>query len=681
MEKAEFYPGLVPPAGRQRLIHAIESGNGDPLAVAAQMLRLAQAASEDASPDRLRASVAASVLYDLVQQGWNVSTSGGRLYAVPPDVAASAEETSQEIKTRIREGLQRASNRQLAAAATQDFLRAMQRVRDHNGKPVSISTLIDDGDELADLLEAASDAPASDVKEKRLQELFQPRIQLCGPGDRCEHTGLSLLDVWRYFRHTWSLEYNSVPGRTLRVLVRNDGRPNSPVMGIAMIASPAANLYSRDEWIGWRIEDVARDLVAGKIDAVNIANVLTATVDEAIGDIRTDDLLSSSELKRPTEPVLFRLGQIAAKAEARRRVDLVEPEDDAEIRLVDIRSMDKGDLADSHWRKLSETALFTKKRAEQLIPLLQAKSYFDKADFQGSPRAALYEALVSRPGRLAVGVALNELRKRKLATQVADISVCGAAAPYNELLGGKLVALLMASDEIRTAYKARYEGQVSEIASQVAGRAIIRSADLKLITTTSLYGIGTSQYNRLRLPVYEDLGLTGPLVWRELRPSEGVTVTHLSKQTVDLMRRLGVAVYGRRRINSVFGEGSSPRTRQIREGLNLIGINHNRVLKHSVGRKVFACELYEGAIDDLTGFRQRSGAAQAPSAIPIAQSWARRWLIGRSANAEVLARLRLLGPASVAESLKERAIRGVLENPPSDEDSVVAEASREPFAA
>ncbi len=44
-------------------------------------------------------------------------------------------------------------------------------------------------------------------------------------------------------------------------------------------------------------------------------------------------------------------------------------------------------------------------------------------------------------------------------------------APYNVLLGGKLVALLMASAEVRALYRGRYVNQVSIISSQMAGRS------------------------------------------------------------------------------------------------------------------------------------------------------------------------------------------------------------------
>lgn len=232
------------------------------------------------------------------------------------------------------------------------------------------------------------------------------------------------------------------------------------------------------------------------------------------------------------------------------------------------------------------------------MPILRALETLQGYGIAKEPATALYIALTEKAGQSAIRIALNEIKKRHLSTEIADLAVCGAITPYNKILGGKLVALLMASREARKLYRDRYEGQVSEIASQIAGRAVTKSADLKLITTTSLYGVGSNQYTRLSLRRSSFPDLTTDVVWKKLRKGEGVSITHISDETVTLMRALGVAVHGRRRINSVFGEGSSPRMRQIREGLNLIGVNDDSLLKQSHGRKVYGCELYERARED-----------------------------------------------------------------------------------
>lgn len=80
----------------------------------------------------------------------------------------------------------------------------------------------------------------------------------------------------------------------------------------------------------------------------------------------------------------------------------------------------------------------------------------------------------------------------------------GALPPYNELLGGKMVALAMVSNEVREAYREKYK----EYISIIKGRKL--SSDLLFITTSSAFG-KSSLYNRLKYNgevVAESLGYT-----------------------------------------------------------------------------------------------------------------------------------------------------------------------------
>lgn len=80
----------------------------------------------------------------------------------------------------------------------------------------------------------------------------------------------------------------------------------------------------------------------------------------------------------------------------------------------------------------------------------------------------------------------------------------GALPPYNQLLGGKLVALTLGSNEIRNTYRSKYANKKSLMKN--------RKLDSKLlfITTSSAYG-RSSIYNRLKFNdrlVAEKLGFT-----------------------------------------------------------------------------------------------------------------------------------------------------------------------------
>src|SRR5204862_3597783 len=106
----------------------------------------------------------------------------------------------------------------------------------------------------------------------------------------------------------------------------------------------------------------------------------------------------------------------------------------------------------------------------------------------------------SGQGSDAIRVILKKAKADRVGIAVADITVCGAVQPYNAILGGKLVAMLATSPEVILEYRRRYSNAESEIASSMAGRPIVRAPTLVLLGTTSLYGGGSSQYNRIKIP-------------------------------------------------------------------------------------------------------------------------------------------------------------------------------------
>ena len=121
--------------------------------------------------------------------------------------------------------------------------------------------------------------------------------------------------------------------------------------------------------------------------------------------------------------------------------------------------------AEIDWLACSEKPMFIKKRAATLSHLLKAKIEFRKAGASAKSVKKFLGMFKNSKGRGAINTAITEVRKRILASQVSDLSVCGSIAPYSELLGGKLVTALVTSREVRAIYSKRYGDQVSEIAS------------------------------------------------------------------------------------------------------------------------------------------------------------------------------------------------------------------------
>jgi hypothetical protein len=356
-----------------------------------------------------------------------------------------------------------------------------------------------------------------------------------------------------------------------------------------------------------------------------------ARVERSIADIRFDDLATAEEIANPTERIVFRLEQKGASAAAARERQLQDEYSEAIEEHGAARSQTdptKRGPDNIDWHLASTDLLFVRKRADTLARLLDAKRHFQVLDWSiAGPR--LLETLIrSAAGCRALGIALQEVRKHGLSSQVADLSVCGAVTPYNLLLGGKLVALAMASAEARAIWRDRYEDQISIISSQMAGRPIRRSADLKVLTTTSLYGSGSSQYNRLRLRAADFPNLANDVVWQELAHTAGYGTVHLGQDTLRILRSLSEQEHRARRINNRFGEGTSPRLRQVREGLEVLGIGSSEVLHHATPRILFACMLSPHAHEQLLGLSSRP-SRRAPALSAIAEGWRRRWLLPR----------------------------------------------------
>jgi hypothetical protein len=185
----------------------------------------------------------------------------------------------------------------------------------------------------------------------------------------------------------------------------------------------------------------------------------------------------------------------------------------------------------------------------------------------------------------------------------------------------------------------------------MAGRAISKPADLCVLTTTSLYGVGSSQYNRLGLRAAEHEGLTHDLRWDSIGRSKtgGFGTLHLGQDTAQALRQMAQSLHASRRVNNRFGEGTSPRLRQIREGLDALGISSDSILHHATPRLFYACELGAGSRNSLMGLDQIE--TQPASAAAISAAWRRRWLDGRVRRDATIAALEALGPKSVQRSL------------------------------
>ncbi len=260
------------------------------------------------------------------------------------------------------------------------------------------------------------------------------------------------------------------------------------------------------------------------------------------------------------------------------------------------------------------------------------------------PKAGLRRLVADRAGRDAVTRVVRRAKAERVGTAIADLTVCGAVPPYNELLGGKLVAMLMTSPEVILEYRRRYGGIPSVIASSMAGRPVVRAADLVFLGTTSLYDQRPTQYDRISVPCDPDDPRAGGVRYEYLGRTKGVGTFQFGPRTVAELSRLLTQSRRGQRVNSVFGEGVNPRLRKVRDGLDLLGLPSDELLNHGGPRLVYGVELAANAGNYLLGMARRPQYVlpmKFPSTFTeqIIRWWAGRWLLPRLAREETCERV------------------------------------------
>jgi hypothetical protein len=188
----------------------------------------------------------------------------------------------------------------------------------------------------------------------------------------------------------------------------------------------------------------------------------------------------------------------------------------------------------------------------------------------------------------------------------------GALPPYNELLGGKLAAMVLASREVREVYEERYRDRVT----LMERRAL--PPKLLYVYTTGAYG-RASIYERLR----DREG--NPLAVR-VGETKGEGVLHVSDAVHDLVARF-LESRGRRAKRG-YGGGPSQRLRHVKEACKLLGIPE--VTAHGHRRAIYlfphAANLREALAGEEPRYTDRPFAE-------LAIWWKERWAVPRALRA------------------------------------------------
>lgn len=211
---------------------------------------------------------------------------------------------------------------------------------------------------------------------------------------------------------------------------------------------------------------------------------------------------------------------------------------------------------------------------------------------------------------------------------IMDLSTCVTVPPYSYLTAGKLLAAMMASDEIRDIYRARYRRQRS-----VFRRRIIK--DFVLMTTTAGYGRNA--------PLYKGLSYNGSRLFEFIGYTSGYSSFQILPK---LYEEVKIFTAARRGTGNRVLCGANARFRILRFAARELGIPEEKLIFSGHKRAVFVAPLAENWREYLLG------SAATPryyhySISDIVQRWKTQWLSKRMSDSIVRDRVNYFVPESL----------------------------------
>jgi hypothetical protein len=186
----------------------------------------------------------------------------------------------------------------------------------------------------------------------------------------------------------------------------------------------------------------------------------------------------------------------------------------------------------------------------------------------------------------------------------------GALPPYNELLGGKMVALALTCNEVREAYKRKYRDYITLI----KGRKL--EPELLFITTMSAFG-KSSIYNRLKY--------NGELVAKSIGYTQGFGTLGFSEELyseiLEFLRSKGV--------NTTRGMGrgwSAHKLKLISLGLKYLGLKN--LTFHGIKREFYLFPLVKN-LEEVIQRGQEPIWVDRPF-LKLVDYWKKRWMLPRA---------------------------------------------------
>jgi len=208
----------------------------------------------------------------------------------------------------------------------------------------------------------------------------------------------------------------------------------------------------------------------------------------------------------------------------------------------------------------------------------------------------------------------DEKSKKDRLVNVMDAYILGAIPPYSNLLGGKLIASIIKSQEVVHLFREKYKESVGVISGKK------KNPHLTMISVTSALG---------RSSIYNRLTLSGDKIFTKIGETSGYGHFQFSdalfSKLVNFLNTKNIKIEG----SSKFGKGPNWRIRIIRSAFKELGLASS-LLKHGFLREVYISLVADNAIEVLKGIKKRPDYQSLKSIAEIQELAKDRWVIPRS---------------------------------------------------
>jgi hypothetical protein len=237
----------------------------------------------------------------------------------------------------------------------------------------------------------------------------------------------------------------------------------------------------------------------------------------------------------------------------------------------------------------------------------------------------------------SIAAAIRAIKDVTLNRVHTEIVICGALPPFGNLLGGKLVAMMMNHPKVRATLDRDIGILLSESFDKKKLEEWLPRFGPLLATTKGLFPNHSSQYNRLKIP-----SSSGYIKLDKLGSTLGHTMSHISNRTMSFAVAIN-DLLGQNGISREYGSGGAKRQRILQKAAMTVGIEPE-ALYADVTRPVYGASYVENCQAVVLGGEEPRWKDQGMLKIVdevyedlALKLWRDKWLpkaIGRSTNIE-----------------------------------------------